>query len=97
VKAAKVDANQAAVVAALRAAGCKVQSLASVGDGVPDLLVGLPNRRLVLVEIKDGDKPPSKRRLTPDQVKWHQEWAGWPVYIVNSADEVLWLVQVNMP
>ena len=91
-RAARTDKNQAEVVDALRAAGCKVQSLASVGDGVPDLLVGLPNRRLVLVEVKDGDKPPSDRKLTPKQVKFHDEWAGWPVYVVESVGEALELI-----
>ena len=36
-RAAAVDANQAAIVAALRAAGCSVQSLASLGGGLSAL------------------------------------------------------------
>jgi hypothetical protein len=72
-----------------------VQSLASVGDGVPDLLVGLPNRRLILLEVKDGSKVPSKRKLTADQVTWHVEWAGWPVYVVESIDHALNVVYAN--
>jgi Holliday junction resolvase len=94
-RAAKTDANQTEIVSALRSAGCKVQSLASVGDGVPDLLVGLPNRRLVLVEVKDGDKPPSDRKLTPKQVTWHAQWEGWPVYVVESIDHALNVVYAN--
>jgi hypothetical protein len=94
-RAAKTDANQTAVVAALRAAGCRVQSLASVGDGVPDLLVGLPNKRLILLEVKDGDKPPSDRKLTPKQVTWHAQWDGWPVYVVESIDHALNVVYAN--
>lgn len=42
-RAAKIDHTQTAVVQALRAAGCKVLSLAACGKGVPDLLV-LPPR-----------------------------------------------------
>jgi hypothetical protein len=30
----------------------------------------------ILVEIKDGDKPPSKRKLTKDEKEWHAEWTG---------------------
>jgi hypothetical protein len=94
-RAAKTDQNQTIVVEALRAAGCRVQSLASVGDGVPDLLVGLPNRRLILLEVKDGDKPPSDRKLTPKQVTWHETWQGWPVYVVESIDHALNVVYAN--
>ena len=39
-QAAKVDDNQAAIVEALRSLGASVESLAAVGKGVPDLLVG---------------------------------------------------------
>jgi hypothetical protein len=86
-RAAKVDANQAAIVEALRACGASVQSLAAVGKGVPDLLVGLRTRNY-LIEVKDGSKPPSARKLTPDQVQWHTKWAG-QVLTVTSPDDAL--------
>jgi hypothetical protein len=67
-RAAKRDANHAEVVDALRASGCGVVDLAAVGAGVPDLLVCAPTwpHTTSLVEVKDGRKPPSARRLTPD-------------------------------
>ena len=34
---------------------------------------------------KDGAKPPSARRLTPDQIEWH---ARWPVHVVTAAEDV---------
>lgn len=83
-RAAKVDANQDAVATGLRRLGYRVQSLAAVGNGVPDLLVGTPQGRLVLLEVKDGAKKPSERRLTPDQVEWHAVWSRWPVFVVTS-------------
>jgi hypothetical protein len=46
--AAKVDANQAAVVAALRKIGASVQPLHGVGAGVPDLLVGFQGRNWLI-------------------------------------------------
>jgi Holliday junction resolvase len=52
-RAAKIDANQEQIVSALRAAGATVQSLAAIGNGCPDLLVGF-NRKTLLMEIKDG-------------------------------------------
>jgi hypothetical protein len=45
-RASKVDANQREVVAALRGAGASVQLLHAVGEGCPDLLVGIPRREL---------------------------------------------------
>ena len=85
---AKVDTNQEAIVQALRAAGATVQSLSSVGHGVPDLLVGFRNQT-VLLEVKDGDKSPSKRRLTEDQIKWHGQWTGGVVAVVDSVESAL--------
>ena len=90
---ARRDDNHAAVVNALRMVGCNVQDLASVGNGCPDILLGIPTtRELAFMEIKDGDKSPSRRALTPDQVEWHQEWDGYPVHIVESVSEALAIV-----
>jgi hypothetical protein len=85
-RAAKVDANQSDIVDALRSVGAKVQPLHQVGGGVPDLLVGI-NGRLMLIEVKDGSRPPSDRKLTPDQVKWHAEWTGHPVYVITDVTQ----------
>lgn len=86
-RAARVDANQTEIVNALRAAGAAVEPLHRVGDGCPDLLVGYRSHNYLL-EIKDGNKPPSKRKLTPDQVEWIAGWRG-QVSVVTSVDEAL--------
>lgn len=82
-RAARTDANQAALVDVLRAAGATVQPLHTVGHGCPDLLVGYRGINL-LVEVKDGAKPLSAQRLTRGQRQWHAAWAG-QVEVVNSA------------
>ena len=51
-RAAKVDDNQAEIVATLRYVGCSVTSLASIGRGCPDIVVGY-NGVNYLLEIKD--------------------------------------------
>jgi hypothetical protein len=89
-KRARVDGNHAELVQALRQAGCTVQSLAAIGNGAPDLLVGVGGRNL-LVEVKNGAKPPSHRRLTPDEATWHQQWRG-QVVVVATVDEALAVV-----
>ena len=92
-RAAKIDANHEQVVSALRAAGASVQSLAGVGKGVPDLLVGFQGKTL-LMEVKDGRKTPSERRLTEDQVKWHGAWRGGPLAVVDGVDAALRMLGV---
>ena len=87
-RAAKIDANQTEIVQALRAIGCTVQSLAVVGNGVPDLLVGTNNRTLLL-EVKDGKKIPSERALTPDQLKWHANWRGGTLAVVCDVESAI--------
>jgi hypothetical protein len=86
-RAARIDANQPEIVAALRKAGCTVQHLHGVGKGCPDLLIGRAGVNYLL-EIKDGGKAASDQRLTADQVVWHREWGGI-VAVVNSVEGAL--------
>lgn len=89
-RAAKVDANQAEVVDALRRIGASVQTLHAVGMGCPDILVGFRSINL-LMEIKDGDKPASATNLTSWQEDWHLKWEGQAA-VVYSADEAIELL-----
>lgn len=89
----RIDDNQQAIVNILRTAGATVVLLSGVGKGVPDLLVGFRGVTL-LMEIKDGKKPPSDRKLTTDQQKWHAEWRGGALAIVDSADSALRMIGV---
>lgn len=87
---ARVDANQPEIVKALRAYGCSVQHLHTVGTGVPDLLIGHPHSyRLGLLEVKDGEKSPSRRELTPEQVTFFAEWEGYPIGLATDVDSAL--------
>jgi hypothetical protein len=92
-RAARVDQNHDQVVTALRAAGATVQSLAGVGKGVPDLLVGYKGQTM-LMEVKDGFKPPSKRVLNEDQLRWHGSWNGGALAVVDSPDAALRILGV---
>lgn len=86
-RASRVDANQDQVVSALRACGAYVR-IVSQGDGLPDLLVGYRGYT-ILMELKDGRKPPSAQALTPAEEKFHSEWLGGPLHIVNSVEKAL--------
>lgn len=87
-RAARIDDNQPEIVEALRDAGCLVHSTAALGKGFPDLLVGYDGQ-LCLLEVKDGSKVPSKRRLTPDETAWFNRWYEYRVYVVESVEDAL--------
>lgn len=92
-RAARTDANHTEVVKALRSAGAFVRSLAAVGDGMPDLLVTV-NGRTALIEVKDGKKVKSAQKLTPDQIKFHAEWTGSCLAIVDGPEAALRVLNV---
>jgi hypothetical protein len=89
-RAARTDANQQPIVAALRKCGASVQDLSAVGGGVADLLVGFRGT-LRMLEVKDGDKPPSRRALTPAQKRWHAAWSAY-VVVVESVEQAIEMV-----
>jgi hypothetical protein len=84
-RAARVDSTHAPIVDALRAIGCRVLSLATIGDGAPDLLVSFRGGRvLLLLECKSKGGT-----LTAAQKKFHGEW---PVLVARSPEEAVRLV-----
>ncbi len=64
-------------------AGWTVQSLASIGDGCPDLLVCSPAGVNHLIEVKVMQT----HKLTPAQLKWHSQWQS-PVWVLWTEDDV---------
>jgi len=75
--AARTDANQASIVAALRQAGARVWII-----GLPvDLLVGYQGR-LMLMECK----VPKKGKHTALQAQFFSEWAGMPISTVDGPE-----------
>lgn len=92
-RAAKVDANQAEIVAALRKVGATVEPLHRVGGGCPDLAVGFRGANY-LIEVKDGGKAPSARKLNPAQIEWHGSWRG-AVAVASNVDDALAIIGVR--
>ena len=76
------DKNRGRIVKALRDVGVKVYDL---GEPV-DLLCGY-STRLFLLEVKDGERKPSERRLRPAQQAFFDEWRGFPVFKVETIGE----------
>jgi hypothetical protein len=79
-RAAKVDANQAAIVDALRR--CCVQ-VEPIGKPV-DLLI-CHRGETALMEVKNPD---GRDQLTKDQIEFMARWPG-KVHVVRSVDEAI--------
>lgn len=92
-RAARTDANHAAILAALRATGAYVVDCSHVGSGFPDALVFFRGQ-CIPVEVKDGAKPPSARKLTAQQMVFHAEAEarGVKVRVVKDEAEALAVV-----
>lgn len=85
---ARTDANQKAIVEGLRAVGASVAITSQLGTGFPDIVVGYRGRNY-LIEIKDGDKPPSQRKLTSDEVEFENKWRGQYAIAESLADALV--------
>jgi len=89
-RAGRRDANEQDIIKAMRAEGAYVKQIND--EGLFDLLVSHRGETL-LIEVKDGAKPPSARRLTDAEAKFHNEWPGSDLYIVNSVEEAIALLR----
>ena len=79
---AKVDANQKAIVQALRDAYCSVLPMHRLGQGAPDLAVGRGGKVYFLEVKTDSGK------LTPAELEFMQMWRGHYA-IVRTPEEAL--------
>ena len=86
----RTDGNQTAIVAALRKAGCLVESIADVGNGVPDLLVGFMDGLVPCLVVMEVKMP--NGRLTDKEKAFATRWAGLKdklYFVVRSPEEAL--------
>jgi deoxycytidylate deaminase len=93
----RVDATQAAIVAALRQTGATIVDLSRCGQGVPDLLWGRKApcpfcqahySQAGLIEIKTA-----MGKLNKAQEEFHANWRG-PLAVVRTIEEALEAVHV---
>ena len=80
-----MDGNQKEIIAKLRDCGMQAHSIASVGDGIPDVLVGYRGLTLVL-EVKEPGE-----NLTAAECKFVANWPGQHT-VVTSFDEAFYAV-----
>jgi hypothetical protein len=94
-RAARRDDNEKEIIAAMREAGAYVK--VNTDEGLFDLLVAYTGpsgfQHTILVEVKDGDKPPSARRLTPAEKKFHDEWPLSNLFIIINPEHAVALLK----
>jgi len=89
-RAARRDDNEQDIIKAMREVGAYVKVIND--EGLFDLLVNYRGETM-LIEVKDGAKPPSARRFIEAEQKFHDEWPGSDLYIINSVEEALALLR----
>lgn len=87
---AKIDDNHGDLREVARKMGVSWFDTHQVGNGFGDAVIGLCGLN-VLIEIKDGSKPPSKRALTPMEIDFHSSWLG-RIEVVESEQELIDLI-----
>jgi hypothetical protein len=81
--AARVDENQALIVAALRKVGASVLDIHRLGDDAPDLIVGFRGHNFLLeVKREKGG------RISAGQIEFRETWRG-QVAVVRTPWEAL--------
>lgn len=84
--AARVDDNQTEIVKAYRKMGCSVLITSQLKECC-DLFVS-KSLKTMAVEVKDGSKPPSARKLSEGEKLFKESWKG--IYIVvESVDDAI--------
>ena len=94
--AARQDGNHAEIVNDLRAMGFSVESLASVGKGMPDIAVGWDKLNWFF-ELKDPTVPKADQQLTEPQVKWHNSWRGQVAVVKDTWQLLQAIVESGYP
>lgn len=85
--AAKKDANHKEIVEAFRLFGWSVLDISQLKNCC-DIFVS-KNHNTIAVEIKDGSKPPSARKLTPGELVFKDSWKGHYVIVCSVGDVLL--------
>jgi hypothetical protein len=85
-RAARVDDNQPEIVAAFRKLGWSVLIISQLKNCC-DIIVAKCGVTIA-VEIKDGDKPPSARKLSKGEQDFKDNWLGqWE--LIESINDVI--------
>jgi len=85
-RAARADANQPEIVECFRSLGWYVLIISQLKNCC-DIMVS-KGGQTIAIEIKDGSKPPSARKLSTGEQKFKGEWLGrWE--LIESVNDVI--------
>lgn len=84
-KSQRADGNQDEIIARYEAHGATVEVVSHFKSW--DLNVGVA-KVTDMVEVKDPSQPKAGQKLTPNEQKLHDSWAGAPIRIVKTIDDV---------
>ena len=85
-RAAKVDDNQSEIVMLFRKLGWTVLIISQLKNCC-DIIVS-KNGRTIAIEIKDGAKPPSARKLSEGELRFKDNWQGEYQLVICSDDVI---------
>jgi len=85
----RVDLNHQEIVKTLRSLGASVFDASRMGQGFPDLVIGI-NGKTVLVEIKSGEE----KKFTQAQLKFMENWQGSTVVRINDIENAERLINL---
>ena len=90
-RAKRIDTNQNQVVKNLRQLGISVAITSMLGKGFPDLVIGYKKRNY-LIELKDGKKAKSQKKLTECEEEFFNAWKG-QINVCENIDDILKLLK----
>lgn len=90
----RIDDNQREIVKTFRGLGASVQILSDLGKGCPDLLIGIFGKNY-LIEVKNGNKPPSGQRLTEKEQIFFDGWKGQVCMIKSIAEAISFINNIT--
>jgi hypothetical protein len=85
-----VDKNQSEIVNNLRKIGASVW----IVNGILDIVVGFQHKTYIF-EIKNPTA--NNPDLQDSQIKFIEEWKGSPVYIIETFEDALQIINGNIP
>lgn len=89
----RTDANQKLLVNQLRKIpNVSVFTTHTIGKGFPDVVIGYKGFNY-LIEIKDGEKSKSQKKLTEAEELFHFDWNG-QVAICENLNDILSLLKI---
>lgn len=83
----KKDDNHNEIVQVFREVGARILETYMVADTGCDF-IALLNQRVFVVEVKDGSKPPSSRKLTLNEICAREYWAE-NFHVIESVDDAI--------